>query len=42
MRKTDGIFVVNWSFEKLDFFPTTYQKSRFYNANIKQILNSER
>ena len=29
MRKTNGIFVVKWSFEKLDFFPITYQKSGF-------------
>ena len=41
MRKTNGIFVVQWSFEKLDFFPITYQKSWLYNANIEQISNSK-
>ena len=38
MRKTDRIFVVLWSFEKLDFFPITYHKSWLYNADIEQIL----
>ena len=26
MRKNNGIFVASWSFEKLNFFPITYQK----------------
>ena len=31
MRETNGIFVVQCSFEKLDFFPITDQKSWLYN-----------
>ena len=41
MRKTNGIFVVQKFFEKLDFFPTTYQKSCLYDANIEQISKSK-
>ena len=41
MRKTNGIFVVLQSFENLDFFPITYQKSWCYNSNIRQIVNSK-
>ena len=26
MRKTNGIFVVSWIFDKLDFFAFTYKK----------------
>ena len=41
MRKTDGIFVVKWSFEKSDFFPIAYPKKWLYNPNIEQIFNSK-
>ena len=41
MRKTNGIFVVLWSFENFDFFSITYQKSWRYNAKNGQILNSK-
>ena len=41
MRKTNGIFVVLWSFENFDFFSITYQKSWRYNTNNRQILNSK-
>ena len=37
MRKSNGIFVVKWSFEKLDFFAITYQKNCLYDTNIEQI-----
>ena len=29
MRKTNGIFVVQWSFEKLDFFQSPIKKVGF-------------
>ena len=41
MRKINGIFVVSWSFEKLDFFPITYPKSCLYDASIEQISKSK-
>ena len=41
MRKTDGIFVVKRSFEKLDFFPITYRKKWLYEANMEQISDSK-
>ena len=41
MRKTNEIFVVSWNFEKLDFFPITYQKSCLYDTNIEQISKSK-
>ena len=42
MRKTNGIFVVLWSFEKLDFFPMTYQKSGFITLILSkfQVINA--
>ena len=33
-------FVVQWSFEKLDFFSLTNQKNWLYNTNNEQISNS--
>ena len=42
MRKTNGSFVFNWSFEKLDFFPITYQTYLPYNINSEEILNYKR
>ena len=41
MRKTNGV-VVQWSFEKLDFFFNYQSKSWLFNANIEQISNSVR
>ena len=35
------IFVVQWSFEKLDFFSLVNQKNWLYNTNNEQISNSK-
>ena len=41
MRKINGIFVVRWSFEELDFFSDYLSKIWLYNTNIEQISNSK-
>jgi hypothetical protein len=41
MRKSNGLFVVQLNFEKLDFSNTDH-KSWLYNTNIEQISNSKR
>ena len=42
MIKINEIVVVQWSFEKLDFFQTFVKKVGFIHiTDIRQILNSE-